>query len=168
VKVARKVVVLKKPDIAIKFEARMFMFYEKATGRVLFEMLSEENGMFNVETAANLLAMNCVVRNQRPEKCAVAIIPRQDIFENVAKMSEQLVAKALLVGRDTVRLSTRQTEVLDLVLQNLSNKELAYRLNLTERTIKFHVSRLLAKFHCANRFALQLEVMNKVVQSGRV
>jgi DNA-binding NarL/FixJ family response regulator len=43
-------------------------------------------------------------------------------------------------------LSRREQEVLSSLLENLANKEVASRLNISERTVKFHVSNLLAKF----------------------
>lgn len=48
-------------------------------------------------------------------------------------------------------LSPREGEVLQCLLQNLSNKEIARKLNITERTAKFHVSNLLAKFDVRKR-----------------
>jgi DNA-binding NarL/FixJ family response regulator len=42
-------------------------------------------------------------------------------------------------------LSRREREVLESLLQNLSNKEIANKLNISERTVKFHVSNLLEK-----------------------
>jgi DNA-binding NarL/FixJ family response regulator len=48
-------------------------------------------------------------------------------------------------------LSPREQEVLDAVLQNLSNKEIANKLNISERTVKFHVSHLLEKFAVRRR-----------------
>jgi DNA-binding NarL/FixJ family response regulator len=50
-----------------------------------------------------------------------------------------------------VEISRREREVLDLLLDNLSNKEIASKLFVTERTIKFHVSNLLSKFHVQRR-----------------
>ncbi len=50
-----------------------------------------------------------------------------------------------------VEVSRREHEVLDLLLDNLANKEIASKLFVTERTIKFHVSNLLAKFHVQRR-----------------
>jgi DNA-binding NarL/FixJ family response regulator len=44
-------------------------------------------------------------------------------------------------------LSPREQEVLETLLENLANKEIARRFNISERTVKFHVSNLLAKFN---------------------
>ncbi len=63
-------------------------------------------------------------------------------------------------GRSAVKgsagLSKREKEVLDALLANLSNKEIANKLNISERTAKFHVSRLLAKFSVRRRADLIL------------
>jgi DNA-binding NarL/FixJ family response regulator len=48
-------------------------------------------------------------------------------------------------------LSARQREIRDLLLENLSNREIAERLNMSERTVKFHVSNLLSKFGVKRR-----------------
>lgn len=55
-----------------------------------------------------------------------------------------------------VRLSPREREVLDALLGNLSNKEIASKLNMSERTAKFHVSNLLAKYGVRRRADLIL------------
>ncbi|MEW5854519.1 MAG: response regulator transcription factor [Myxococcota bacterium] len=48
-------------------------------------------------------------------------------------------------------LSRREREICDALLHNLSNKEIAQRLHISERTVKFHVSNLLQKFHVRRR-----------------
>ncbi len=48
-------------------------------------------------------------------------------------------------------LSRREEEVLDSLLENLANKEIASKLNISERTVKFHVSNLLSKFGVRRR-----------------
>jgi DNA-binding NarL/FixJ family response regulator len=61
---------------------------------------------------------------------------------------------AVVAGR--ARLSPREQQVLDALLENLANKEIASRLNVSERTIKFHVSNVLAKFAVRRRADLIL------------
>jgi DNA-binding NarL/FixJ family response regulator len=48
-------------------------------------------------------------------------------------------------------LTPREMEVMDLLSKGLPNKEIAGRLYITERTVKFHVSSLLHKLGAANR-----------------
>lgn len=55
-----------------------------------------------------------------------------------------------------VRMSRREQEVVELLMQNLSNKEIGSRLHMSERTAKFHVSNLLAKYGVQRRADLIL------------
>ena len=48
-------------------------------------------------------------------------------------------------------LSPRQVEVLTLVSQGLTYKEVAVHLGLTERTVKYHMSEIMGQLHLANR-----------------
>lgn len=58
------------------------------------------------------------------------------------------------------RLTPREIEVLNLVTQGRPNQEIAARLNVTERTIKFHVSSILAKLAVRSRAELIALVAN--------
>lgn len=58
--------------------------------------------------------------------------------------------------RASVALSRREQEVLESLLENQSNKEIASRLHISERTTKFHVSNLLSKFNVRRRADLIL------------
>src|SRR5215475_4212659 len=60
------------------------------------------------------------------------------------------------------RLSRREKEVLEALLENLSNKEIASRLNMSERTAKFHVSNLLAKYGVRRRADLILLTLTQL------
>lgn len=51
-------------------------------------------------------------------------------------------------------LTPAECNVLDGLIQNLTNKEIANRLNITDRTVKFHVSNLLRKFGKTRRSEL--------------
>jgi DNA-binding NarL/FixJ family response regulator len=48
-------------------------------------------------------------------------------------------------------LTAREIEVLRLVAEGLSNKEIAARLNLSEHTVKFHVASIMGKLGAASR-----------------
>lgn len=54
----------------------------------------------------------------------------------------------------SARLSPRETQVLDDLLHNRSNKEIAAKLKLSERTVKFHVANVLEKFGVGRRVDL--------------
>jgi two-component system nitrate/nitrite response regulator NarL len=48
-------------------------------------------------------------------------------------------------------LSGREREILGCVASGMSNKEVALRLNLQEKTVKHHMTRILSKLHVRNR-----------------
>jgi DNA-binding NarL/FixJ family response regulator len=50
-----------------------------------------------------------------------------------------------------VRMSQRERQIANALLKNLTNKEIASELNISERTVKFHVSNLLTKFKVQRR-----------------
>jgi DNA-binding NarL/FixJ family response regulator len=54
-------------------------------------------------------------------------------------------------GRDTGNLTPRELEVLALLAHGLKNAEIASRLFISERTVKFHVGSILAKLGADNR-----------------
>jgi DNA-binding NarL/FixJ family response regulator len=55
---------------------------------------------------------------------------------------------------DTPTLTTRQLDVLQLVAQGLTNKEIADLLHISERTVKFHVSQILEQLQLRSRYEL--------------
>ncbi|QKD00873.1 response regulator [Mesorhizobium loti] len=88
-----------------------------------------------------------------------------DILRNVAAgesyLSPMLSARLLsdlqsqkpanaIVGR-LQQLTARQTEILRLVAEGLSNKEVALQLELQEKTVKHHMTGVLAKLNARNR-----------------
>jgi DNA-binding NarL/FixJ family response regulator len=61
-----------------------------------------------------------------------------------------------------VRLTARERQVLGLLAQGDRNKEIALRLGLRERTVKFHVANVLAKLNAQSR----TEALRRALEMG--
>jgi DNA-binding NarL/FixJ family response regulator len=64
----------------------------------------------------------------------------------------QVLEQARVLGKS---LTGREGQILRLLMQHLTNKEISRQLAITERTVKFHISHLLAKFGCEDRHGLR-------------
>jgi DNA-binding NarL/FixJ family response regulator len=76
-------------------------------------------------------------------------VPRTLLSRFVDSVLKKAPSGATMSSR--AGLSRREKEVIQGVLDNLSNKEIANKLNISERTVKFHVSNLLQKFKVRRR-----------------
>jgi DNA-binding NarL/FixJ family response regulator len=75
--------------------------------------------------------------------------------------------QATAAAEERERLTRREREVLELIAQGRSNKRIAFELGISEKTVKAHVGRLLAKLGVADRTqAALLAVRRGVVRSG--
>jgi DNA-binding CsgD family transcriptional regulator len=133
-----------------------YFFYERNTGVAHFHVETDEQGRFPVEQAAGLLAMHCMVRNQTPSDYVVMVEANTGHLEDLTEKAQKLLEAGRSV-KTRVKLTRREEEVLNGVVRSLANKEIAASLNLSERTVKFHVSSLLAKFHVRGRMELVRE-----------
>ena len=82
-------------------------------------------------------------------------VPRETLSRFVDSILSTTKGRRLRTDAPS-ELSRREQEVLSSLLENLANKEVASRLNISERTVKFHVSNLLAKFGVRRRADLIL------------
>ncbi len=100
-------------------------------------------------------------------------IPRDDIFGAIRTVSAggslltPVVASRLLrhvsaEGAASATLTLRESETLRLLGRGLQNKEIAVRLGVRERTVKFHVAALMRKLGAGNR----TEVVTRATQAG--
>lgn len=152
----------KKTSVAVplqqsSIQPQSFVFCERSSGAVRFRVEAEADGGLPAEKVAGLLAMHCLVRGQAPEDYELMIVPRESPHHLVVERAQQLLAAGRALGAG-VKVSRREQEVLDDILQHRTNKEIAKNLNVSERTVKFHVSSLLAKFGVTDRMALTREV----------
>jgi DNA-binding NarL/FixJ family response regulator len=68
-----------------------------------------------------------------------------------AATSLRLVEELRAPVESPERLTERELEVLECVTQGLANKEIAWRLRISEKTVKSHVSTILSKFGLVSR-----------------
>lgn len=67
------------------------------------------------------------------------------------KYLPEMVAAALAAQLPRTELSARELEVLDLIVQGLSNKQIAFQLMIAEHTVKNHVKSILSKLDANDR-----------------
>ena len=98
-----------------------------------------------------------------PARSAVAILgelARQALNE-AKDFADQAIASDLL----THNLSPRELEVLALAAKGLTNKEIAYRLGISERTVQFHLNSIFKKTTTNSRTeAVALAILNQWLQ----
>ena len=78
----------------------------------------------------------------------LAVITAEDLETLLPTSSEMPVGDELAVGEP---LTSRETEVLSMMAEGAANKEIATRMKISEHTVKFHVSSILAKLGAATR-----------------
>jgi DNA-binding CsgD family transcriptional regulator len=138
------------------FQRETYFFYEKNTGVSHFHVEAGPDGQFPVDQAAGLLAMHCMIRGQAPTDYVVMVQAEPESLDELNEKASKLLQAGQSV-HSRVKLTRREDEVLGGVARSLSNKEIGATLNLSERTVKFHVSSLLAKFRVRGRMELVQE-----------
>jgi DNA-binding CsgD family transcriptional regulator len=137
---------------------KAFVFFDKKTGTQRFEVKANADGSMPVNHVASLLAVHCVTRGQTPKDFGVVVAAGEDLLDGLGMRAKKLIQDCQMF-QSPVQLTRRESEVLHEVLQVSSNKEIADKAHISVRTVKFHISALLAKFGVASR----MELMRKTV-----
>jgi DNA-binding NarL/FixJ family response regulator len=105
--------------------------------------------------------------------------PREEVFEAIrvvhgggsllqplvaSKLMRHMSASVQAAGALVEPLTQRETEVLELLSAGMTNKAIAERLVVSERTVKFHVSSILGKLGANNR----TEAVSLAAQKGLI
>lgn len=96
-------------------------------------------------------AQGYLLKDALPDELARGI---RSVVRGGAALEPEVAARLLERMAESERgdeLSTRELDVLRLLVAGASNKELAARLALSENTIKTHISRIFAKLHVQSR-----------------
>lgn len=133
--------------------------YPTARLIVLSEKFSEAAAFAVLRLGGKGLLTYADARHQLPRAVtSVAVggfwVPRKLLSRFVDSILSSVRGRRVVPG--PAGLSRREREVLDHLLENLANKEIANKLHISERTVKFHVSSLLSKFNVRRRSDLIL------------
>ena len=132
---------------------KAFIFIDKRTGTQRFEVKADADGSMPVDEAVSLLVVHCLMRNQVPNDFNVMVSAGENLLDSLRLRARKLIHACPSI-QIAFQLTSRQQEVLRGVQEGLSNKEIGRRLNVSERTVKFHISALLVKFDVAGRMGL--------------
>ena len=139
-----------------KFERNQsnhFVFCEKRSGLAQFHAASDSDMDSTIERMASTLAMQCLVRGSEPDDFAILVPMDRMLAGRLESRAKELLDEGRSIA-NPASLSPRQQEILHSILCNHANKEIANKLNITVRTVKFHISTLLTKFGAGNRSEL--------------
>lgn len=132
--------------------------FPHARALAVAEHLTEENGFALLRARARGLLTYSEARQRLPEACK--LVAAGGLWAPRAMLSRFVDWNCSRAGNHFPAGNTnglgRSQAVLAALLENLSNKEIANRLHMSERTVKFHISRLLAAYHVRHRTDLIL------------
>jgi DNA-binding CsgD family transcriptional regulator len=134
-----------------------YVFCDKKSGAAKFTVEADENGELPLDRIAGSLAVYCIAHYCSPSDLVLVVCADEELNESISTRAAALLETAR-VGTSTVVLSPREKEVLHAVTENLANKEIASKLSISVRTVKFHVSALLAKFGVTTRSELSISL----------
>lgn len=104
-------------------------------------------------------ALRLGVRAVLPHEASAAeILAAVDAAASGLAVLDPRDLETLLAGSTTIQpmgadstLTAREREVLRMMADGAANKTIAWKLNLSEHTVKFHVASILSKLHAASR-----------------
>ncbi len=115
-------------------------------------LLSEEEGAARLLRALPLRGWGVVPPDAPPEELGAAVAAvAQGLVVLPRAVADGVLAEAPAVDELSEPPTTREGEVLGLLAQGLSNKQIARELHISEHTVKFHISSLYAKLGVGNR-----------------
>ena len=115
-------------------------------------MLTSHEGDEYVAPMTQAGATSYLLKDTSPEELILAVrkaaIGESTISPRVAKAFVNIVSKEKLLYHE---LTDRELEVLHCIAEGLSNLIIAKRLNISEKTVKSHVSNILSKLYLNDR-----------------
>jgi DNA-binding NarL/FixJ family response regulator len=115
-------------------------------------LLSEDEGATSRLRTLSLRGWGVVPPDAPSEELGAAVAAvAQGLTVLPKTLAERLLDEPAAVEELSEPLTTRESEVLDLLGHGLSNKMIARQLHISEHTVKFHISSLYSKLGVGNR-----------------
>ena len=135
---SKKSACLRSVDRQYSVHPKLFVFFDKRTGTPRFQVAARPDGTLPVEQAASLLAVQCIAWRKMPREFGILVGKDEDLVGSLVGRTMKVI-EGCSNAKPQTSLSLRQDQALAGIAQNLSNKEIAAKLNISERTVKFHV-----------------------------
>jgi len=74
----------------------------------------------------------------------------------------------MISSSTSTSLTSRETEIIELIVQGLRNREIVTTLGIKNRTVDFHVCNILAKLGVKSRFEAVSSYIKGIEESGRI
>lgn len=81
---------------------------------------------------------------------------------NLSMLNENYFPNNLIMKSFNNIVTNKQIDVIKLINKGLSNKQIAYELNISESTVKVHITNILKRMNCFNR----VQMINKAKELG--
>ncbi|GAG69556.1 Transcriptional regulatory protein LiaR [subsurface metagenome] len=119
-----------------------------------------------IENSLKAGASSYLLKNESGERIVRVI---RDAYQGKSNLSSEATQIMISEVRNPLskryQLTKREKEILSLMVEGLSNKEIAKRLTLSTSTIQFHVTNILSKFGVSKRTeAIYLALKQKLVK----
>lgn len=128
---------------------------KKAWPEASILVLTSFGGDEEVFPAIQSGALGYLLKDSAPQELLQAV---RDVYEGKSSLHPSVALKVIQelkkppgLPPTTEPLTEREVEILKLVAEGLTNQDIAYKLVVSERTVRTHVSNILSKLHLANR-----------------
>lgn len=126
----------------------------------IFGRLSQKSELMSIIVASKPL-MYCILLYLPLENIFRSIQMRVIVRDAAISDEENNRDKSRLVTVETLELSRREIEVIQLALQDMTNKQISEKLFIQETTVKKHLQNIYKKAQCADRTELIKKVRLK-------
>ena len=140
---------LSMPDVDGVEVTRRLAAEASSTRVVIFTSFSERD---RIVQALDAGAIGYLLKDAEPDELHAALRAAARGEAPLApKAAAALLAERSSRRKDAIELSTREREVLTLIVEGLANKQIARRLGISEKTVKGHVTNLFQRIGVADR-----------------